>query len=74
MKWDYSRPPIGRKVFLDGNFVLKVRAFDTDEGWVRALCLDAHTGHCGQIHRAPNNPSEVCEILLHGVVTLGEAK
>lgn len=75
MKWDYATndPWIigaGYRILLDGERIRKVRAFDTEEGWILALCLDDHTGHGGQIHLDPQDPSEVCETLLHGLVTV----
>lgn len=72
---DYStnEPPIigrGYRILLNGERVRKVRAFDTEDGWVRVLCLDDHSGHGGRVHVDPNNPAEPCEKVLRGVVNV----
>ena len=78
MKWDHTTndPPImgaGCSILLNGERIRKVRAFDTEEGWARVLCLDDHSGQGGHIHLNPENPTELCEKLLRGVVTVEPA-
>ena len=75
MRWDYKTnvPPImgaGYRILLNGERIPKVRELDTEAGWLRALCLDDHTGHGGQVHVDPDNPGELCEKLIHGFVTV----
>lgn len=72
MRWEYGIDPPGpaRRILLDGEAIPKVRGFDTDEGWVRALCLEDHTGEGGRIHFDRENPGAVCEWVRHGVVTV----
>lgn len=73
MRWSVheNHPPIagkGGKVLLDGAEVRHVTAFDTDEGWVEAFCVDGHTGYPGRMHVDPNDPDAICARALHGRV------
>lgn len=68
MRWsvDTNIPPLagkGATITCDGVEVPHVTAFDTDEGWVEALC-----DHGGKPHRDPSNPEEICRRVLHGKV------
>lgn len=77
MRWNVQEndPPIamtGAVVRVDGEEVPRVTAFDTEGGWVTAHCLDGHTGHPGQAHLNPHDPTEstVCSIRIEGRVTV----
>ena len=73
VRWNVSDndPPlagIGGTVLCDGEEVRHVQAFDTEEGRVDALCVGGHTGWEGQPHSDPDNPDDVCRVVLRGEV------
>ena len=73
MRWEYRHgvAPTNLRVLLDGERVPKVRAFDTEEGWVRALCQEEHgNGEGGHVHVNPDDRTLVCEWTRRGVVAL----
>lgn len=70
MKWnvhDDSPPLVGRgaHIFLDGEELRDVRAFDTEAGWVAVLVLNEK----GQA-QVDASGNEVLEETLHGTVTI----
>jgi hypothetical protein len=39
-------------------------------GWIRARCLDGHTGHPGRVHTDPTARNSACNVTLHSHVHL----
>jgi hypothetical protein len=74
MKWDIgeNKPAIagrGWLVLFNNVSVNHVCAFDTEEGWLVARCLDGHTGRAGRLHMSETVDGEACTVTLHGRVT-----
>lgn len=62
------------RVYCDGVEIPKVFAFDTEEGWVDARCLDGHTGREGFVHADPDNPDDACNVRHEGAVEVVDMK
>lgn len=73
--WDVTTFPALRaeayvEVFVNGIPQRLVRAFDRDDGWVRVLCTDGHSGYPGEIHMDAMGLGDPCERIVSGEVTL----
>lgn len=75
MRWsiDTNDPPLaqaGGRILCDGDEVQRATAFDTDEGWVDALCIAGCGGvRVGAAHVNPEDRSSVCRApRRHGAV------
>lgn len=67
---DQPRLPPGTRFYVDGEEVGLVRAYDADEGWLRALCVGQKDGHPADKHLDPDTEDDVCEIVLWGEITV----